>query len=188
MPPVMPAVQLPMFDVVEIPMTKGYKAIVDPIDADLLQHKWHATTKQRWPVYAGRWFSDSQSIFMHRTILERILGRPLDKKETVDHVDGNGLNNRRSNLRLATASQNGANRKLTSRNSSGYKGVHWCKTHKQWKVVLSHYNTLHFYGYFDDLIEAARAYDAAALAHHGEFAKTNVMLGLLPPIDTAETK
>ena len=150
----------------EIPLTQGKVAIVDDQDYDWLnQWKWSATWckskggKILW--YAVRAEGPRRSvthIYMHRAIAAK--GSTL----RVDHRDGDGLNNQRHNLRLATASQNGANKvKSLKPCSSRFKGVFRDKSKGKWVVHL----------YFEDEVEAARAYDAAARLRFGEFACTN---------------
>lgn len=92
----------------------------------------------------------------------------------VDHIDGNGLNNQRSNLRIATHLQNQRNRQhMNKNNSSGYRGVTWCKGAGRWMAQLSlNYKHVHL-GLFDSPIDAAIAYDHAVIEHFGEFASTN---------------
>ena len=89
----------------------------------------------------------------------------------VDHINGNGLDNRRSNLRPASRSQNGANRGAPSNNTSGFKGV--TRFRLKWMAKIQvHGRTIHL-GLFATPQEAARAYDTAALEHFGEYARPN---------------
>jgi hypothetical protein len=90
----------------------------------------------------------------------------------VDHKDGNGLNNQKSNLRDATPGQNRANAGLSSTNTSGYRGVAWHRRIGKWRAVLQGACYQHL-GYFDSKDAAARAYDAAALRTFGDFARLN---------------
>jgi hypothetical protein len=94
----------------------------------------------------------------------------------IDHRDGNGLNNQRCNLRPATKKQNGGNQKLSITNTSAYKGVYWHKRDKGWRAQAKVHGKTIYLGAFVDKIEAARAYDEAALKYHKEFALTNAML------------
>ncbi len=91
----------------------------------------------------------------------------------VDHKDLDKLNNQDDNLRVCTSSQNKANKGLTTRNTSGYKGVSWNKKDKKWKVAIDYDNHHIYLGRFDDVIEAAKAYDKAARIYHGEYANLN---------------
>lgn len=106
---------------------------------------------------------------MHRLILGLEHG---DKREG-DHEDGNGLDNRRScNLRIATHQQNTHNQR-SLKGMSKFKGVRWHRRHKRWEArIRVNYKLLHI-GSFVGEKDAARAYDRAALRHHGIFAKLN---------------
>ena len=97
----------------------------------------------------------------------------------VDHIDGDGLNNQKYNLRSATVRQNIINKGLTAQNSSGFKGV--SRDGKKWRAQIDNgRNGVRSYlGRFSDPRLAAAAYDMAAIERYGEFAKTNKMLGLL---------
>lgn len=91
----------------------------------------------------------------------------------VDHKDGDKLNNREMNLRVATNGQNIANSRSRKGASSSYLGVHWHKQNMNWVVAITKdYQQVHL-GSFWDEVEAAHAYDAAARAIHGEFARVN---------------
>src|SRR5258706_7007996 len=161
--------QFPLFDPIQIPLTRGYITIVDPIDADLAQYKW---CRKPWKggAYAHRNIN-GHMIMMHRLILERILGRSLTPQELCDHKDGNSLNNQRCNLRLATKQQNVMNSVKNSRNKSGYKGVCWHKSHQRWhaQIELDHHK-IHI-GYYRTSEEAYQAYCEAAIRYFGEFAR-----------------
>ncbi len=111
---------------------------------------------------------------MHRLLLSAKSG------QLVDHKNGNGLDNRRENLRLVNASQNNANRRKV-RAKSGYKGVvACCGTHSgKWQALIKVQNKNHWVGRFSNPRDAALAYDKAAIRHFGEHAATNADLGLL---------
>jgi hypothetical protein len=103
--------------------------------------------------------------------LERIINRTLKSDELCDHIDGNPLNNRRSNLRISTKSENARNRGKTKRNTSGHKGVYWNHQRSNWRAaIVVNYHKISL-GSFSDVEEAAQAYRAAAIKYHGEFAK-----------------
>lgn len=150
----------------EIKLTQGYVAFVDDEDFEYLnQWKWHAFNS-RGILYATSYFCarNKQAYrFMHRTIMD------TPKNMVVDHIDHNGLNNQRSNLRNCTRSQNGSNRHSSGR--SGYLGVtyngKYISSHIQSKGAVIHL------GYCDNEIQAAKRYDAAARFFHGEFANPN---------------
>lgn len=147
----------------ELPLSQGKTAIVDDGDFELVnQAKWYAKLEHR--VYYAM---NRRLGFLHRFILNA----PSDKQ--VDHINGDGLDNRRANLRLASGSQNQHNSKIRSDNSSGYKGVYWDKGLKQWRAQIKSNNQFTTLGHFSDAKDAARAYDAAAIKYHGEFARLN---------------
>ncbi len=148
-----------------IPLTKGKFAIVDEKDYERLsRYRWHAICiRGHWYArrYAGR-----GAIMMHREIMDA----PQDK--CVDHVDGNGLNNRRCNLRLCTQQQNMQNRRPLLRTSK-FKGVSYYKSTEKWHAEITYWGKKTYIGSFDDEIEAAKAYDRKAIELFGEFAYLN---------------
>lgn len=99
----------------------------------------------------------------------------LGKKAQIDHIDCNKLNNRKSNLRFCVTAENSRNCKVSKNNTSGYKGVSWSNSRKKWTADIM-YNYKHIYlGEFPDKIEAAKAYNEAALKYHKEYARLNVV-------------
>jgi len=167
--------QLSIFDAhISIPLTKGYVTVVSPEDSDLEGFKWFAQPRRN-TVYAIRTIrlkedGSRSTQCLHRVILQRILGRSLARNEFVDHRDGDGLNNHRENLRVATHTENMRNQRKSSANTSGYKGVCWHKHVRKWTVQISVNGKYVYLGYFDDIEDAAAAYRQAADKHHGEFA------------------
>lgn len=109
----------------------------------------------------------TRKLALHTFIMDAKPGR------IIDHIDGDGLNNQRSNLRLSTQCGNNQNRGKSRNNTSGYKGVYWHSHHDKWVASISSNNKRIYLGYFDDPIEAAKAYDAAAEKYHGRFGKLN---------------
>jgi hypothetical protein len=155
----------------EIKLTQDQVAIVDDENFERLnKHKWYAMRKRK-TFYAAREVISGErklQILMHREILNAPLG------VHVDHVDGNGLNNKINNIRICTRSQNQYNRGITKRNKSGYKGVRWDEKAGKFRSVIHFNHTEVFLGHFTSVIDAARAYDEAAIKYHGEFAKLNI--------------
>ena len=92
-------------------------------------------------------------------------------KDAVDHRDGDRANNRWSNLRPATETENHRNRKRSIRNSTGFKGVSWCNTKKRFRAAIKDDDKARHLGYFRAAEEAAEAYRKAAVAAFGEFAR-----------------
>ena len=160
---------------VEIALTQGKSAVVDDADAPLVAgYTWRAW-RHRNTWYARVWECKDgvyKLLLMHRVI--------LSDAEEVDHFDGDGLNNRRVNLRASTTRNNHRNMRVQSGRSSQFKGVTWFKRDSKWRAQISagpilengKSKNLHL-GYFADEADAARAYDAAARRAFGEFAALN---------------
>ena len=155
---------------IRVPLTRGKFATIDAVDADLLNLKWSAS---HWS-YAVRANDKHDGLtLMHRLILERKLVRTLLADEMCDHIDGNTLNNTRDNLRVASIADNVRNSRIGKNNSSGYKGVHFHKGARKWRAQITVNRKVISLGYFETPVEAALAYNDAALKHYGEFAKLN---------------
>ena len=158
----------------EIQLTQGKVAIVDDEDFERIsQYKWYATCEKRRKkqvFYAQRMSSINGkriSIKLHRFIMNN----PADFQ--IDHKNGNGLDNRKSNLRLATAYQNHQNIIYLKPSASGFRGVYPIKNGKRFEAKISAYGKNYFLGCFNAPEEAARAYDRKAKELHGEFAVLN---------------
>jgi hypothetical protein len=151
----------------EIPLTQGKVAIVDDEDFKFLsQWKWHVL-RHRWK-HGETWYARRGRGIMMHNVIAGIAGIP-----NVDHQDGDGLHNWRSNLRPCTRSQNQGNRRKRAPGSSRYKGVSWIQSKRLFRVgIRQHGKSIHL-GYFKDELEAASAYDSAATKQFGEFALTN---------------
>jgi hypothetical protein len=156
----------------EIALTQGQIAVIDDEDWPLIStYKWFALHN------GGNWYARTTRrnetgrktvISMHRLLL----GLPSGKE--VDHRDGNGLNNRRQNLRTATSLQNNQNqRHMKPRNTSGFKGVSFHKQCKTWRADIRKDGKLIYLGLFPTKASAAQAYDDAARQLFGEFAAPN---------------
>jgi len=157
-----------MNECVLIPLTKGMFARVDAEDAELvLAFKWCAAPGTR-TTYAARAFRREDG-----SQTTQSMHRLLTGFEVTDHINGDGLDNRRSNLREATYSQNNRNARMRSHNTSGFKGVSWCKRSGKWRAnIFVDGKQLHL-GLHARLEDAARSYDAAARTHFGSFATLN---------------
>jgi hypothetical protein len=90
----------------------------------------------------------------------------------VDHIDGDGLNNTRSNLRVVTKTQNMQNRRINKNNTSGHKGVAWDKESQKWMAYISSHGVRRNLGRFETPEQAAAAYLKGSLELHGEFGRT----------------
>jgi hypothetical protein len=153
--------------VVEIPLTRGMIALVDDEDAPRVLEgpKWRAVPDHR-TYYAQRYRRREDGV--KTTIKMHAL---ITGQSGTDHINGNGLDNRRSNLRVATVAQNLWNQGLRVDNTSGYKGVY--PTGRRWRSKIVVAGKRFELGVFDDPADAARAYDQAAREHFGEFAWLN---------------
>lgn len=152
----------------QIPLTQGKFALVDDDDFEYLnQWKWNATQSGS-TFYARRQegiIPFKKTIPMHRQIMNTPAGME------VDHINGNGLDNRRENLRNCTHAENKRNNKRYSNNSSGYIGVD--RNKGKWRAYIQVNKKWIHLGYFSDPIDAAHAYDNAAEKYHGQYANTN---------------
>ncbi len=159
-----------------IEIEEGYSAIVDLVDKELVEaYCWRLLRGHNGKLYAYAQVKPSP-VYMHRLIARTPIGHETD------HINGDGLDNRRANLRIATPSQNSANmwkpRRPDGRpHSSIYKGVTLCKLSGKWQAKITVAQHCRSLGRFTSEIEAARAYDAAAEAAWGDFARLNFPRG-----------
>ncbi len=164
----------PLLGISLIPLTRGEYAIVDTEDyAYLMQWKWCAQpSKTTW--YAMRWAphpsgekGKGATIFMHRVITG------ATGKWQTDHVNHNGLDNRRCNLRRCSRSENNQNRLPLANCSSPYKGVTWSKDKGEWQAQITLNSKTRYLGHFPVETDAAYAYDEKAKELFGDFAYLN---------------
>jgi hypothetical protein len=160
----------------EIKLTNGGVALVDDEDFDdLNKHKWFSH-KERNTAYAWRnekkGFRQYGKVKMHRQILNP------KKSEHVDHINGNGLDNRRDNIRVCTAQQNQMNRHNHSSHSSIYKGVSYHKQNDRWRALIHLNGKPISLGCYSTPEAAAIAYNEKAIELFGEFARPNVIKSL----------
>lgn len=147
----------------------GMFALVDDKDFDdLNKFKWYAWKGgNNFYAYTMRFDIVSKKqkrIGMHRYIMN------TPKGLVTDHINGNGLDNRRSNLRICTHAENIRNSRKPTANTSGLKGVSWNKNKKKWQAQIRHKKNIHL-GYFDDKYKAYFVYCDAAHMLHGKFAR-----------------
>src|SRR5258708_2933591 len=167
-----------MSDCRTIELNNGYVTTIDVEDyARVSQFQWTAWISYRKDgsiraVYALRSIQRPDGTWTQEKLHRVILGIN-DPSIQVDHHDSDGLNNRRSNLRVCTNRQNTQNVRKPVTNTSGFKGVTWDKENEKWIAQLSVSGKHKNLGRFTDPKEAAAAYNAAALLHFGEFARLN---------------
>lgn len=151
----------------EILLTRGKVAIVDAEDYDRIsQFHWRA-------IFTGVWYAvrnvgaknNKRRVAMHNEVLN------APPTVLLDHKNHNGLDNRKQNLRIATQSQNRINARVSSNNTSGYKGV--VRRPKRWIAQIGFQHKKIPIGSFSTAEDAARAYDAKAVELYGEFAYLN---------------
>lgn len=151
-----------------IPLTKGQFACVDfDAPAEVFRYKWTLIELRNGLRYARR-NNRGRSVYLHRVVLG--LGACI---EQADHKNGNGLDNRRDNLRPCTNTQNQWHIGKRCGGSSRFKGVHRVSDGVPWRARITRHRQVIELGKFTDEEAAARAYDAAAVKYHGEYACLN---------------
>lgn len=161
---------------VSLPLTNGGAVIVDSADLPIVgRYKWYGiesngTTyaQANIKVPVGRTGYKWTTLKLHRVL--------FPESEVVDHIDGNGLNDSRSNLRPASRGENSRNRKHFSKRTP-YKGVSWKADVGKWCARINAQGRVIHLGYFGDAAEAARAYNRASLKMHGKFSRINRTVG-----------
>ena len=168
-----------------IHLTRGKISLIDNEDYEKVnQYKWYASPAPGDTFYAkrkiwipnnghltkqGKYIKNGQykSISLHRFIINA----PYNKE--VDHIDGDGLNNRRNNLRLCNHMENMRNVPVRKTSKSGLKGVTWCKQTNKWRVVIQDNKKYIHVGRFIEIEDAIKAYNNKAKELFGEFAYQN---------------
>lgn len=162
------------YDFRKIYLGDGEYTIVEPADYYRLGHlKWHLKGSNAKKFYAVRDVKTgpgkTRQLGLHREIMNEPKGL------LVDHHNGNSLDNRMANLRPATSAQNVQNRPKRKNASSRFIGVCYNKRSKKWTANISYKGRKRWLGAFDNEIDAARAYNEAALKYYGEFARINLI-------------
>jgi len=173
-----------------IRLGRGVYTKVDPENYEWLnKYDWHLYIRYRSKYAARMDHKTNMFVHMHRQIMEHMLltsttlnselrthncHRHIGDGLVVDHINCDGLDNRRANLRLATRQQNKCNsRPFSHRGTSKYKGVFWAKDRYKWRAAITFKGKTIRLGQFDNEIEAAKARDVAARKYHKEFAWLN---------------
>lgn len=163
----------------KIPLTRGYAALVDKdVFEEMSQYKWHTVGYDNGDVKAARTVNINgkrTNVYLHRAIM----GFP-DSDMVVDHINHNTLDNRRENLRICTLSHNSRNKGAQRSRGIPYKGVTFMHDKYAAQINKGKGKSPHI-GLFETAEEAAHAYDREAIKIFGEYAATNVSLGLISP-------
>ena len=154
-----------MAETMEIPLTRGQVAIIDVDDWHLIKdYKWYAYWNPSKKGYYALTSIEGESIGMHRLILG------AKKGQMVDHIDGRGLNNARSNLRIVTAQQNMMNRRTSTNNTSGVPGVVFHKKANKWMASIYANGKSMYLGIFEKFEDAVDVRRKAEDKYYGEYA------------------
>jgi hypothetical protein len=152
----------------------GHTIFLDDEDMALTEGKIIRVSEARWKnknteqTYYATVGDRRRQKFLHRVILGL-----SDPAVLVDHINGNGLDNRKSNLRVCNNQQNQANCRKQANTSSRYKGVRWHKGQAKWNAYIKVDGEMKYLGTFIEESKAAMAYNEAAVKYFGEFAKLN---------------
>lgn len=153
----------------EIPLTQGKVALVDDeYYEELMEFKWYALM-EGGTFYARRHSVTDEQGKRHTIRMHRFIMNTPDGLDT-DHIDGDGLNNTRANLRVCTRAQNQRNKGAQRNNASGFKGVSFHRGAKKWRAQISIDGTKTYLGLFLTRELAYEAYCDASIKHHGDFA------------------
>lgn len=156
-----------------IPLTQGKSTLVDDEDYEKLnKHKWYAHLENKiWYAVRDIKLDDGKRtiIRLHREIVNVLSGKD------VDHINHDGLDNRKCNLRICTRSQNISHQRKHKNNTSDFRGVYWYKKKQKWMAYITIERKRITIGYFDDKVEAGHIVDQFAIQLFGEFAMLNFL-------------
>lgn len=160
-------------DRILVPLTRGHIATVDLADLPVVAGRaWGSVVGKDGCVYAKT--TVTTGLGERRIVLlHRVLCGVDDPAVEVDHRNGDGLENRRFNLRVCSRQQNSWNRGLESTNTTGFKGVSYRPEYSKYEAKIRFHVRRYYLGMFDTAEEAAMAYDAAAEAAFGDYARLN---------------
>ena len=165
-----------------IKLSKGVLVTIDDEDYEKLnKYNWYFGARDRVMRSGGIINGKRIKIYIHREIMNCL------PKYVVDHIDGNPLNNQKSNLRICESAENSRNQKIRKDNKSGYKGVsikHY-PNKDVWVARITKYGRVRFLGEYPTAHEASHAYNKAAKKIHGEFARLNECICLADKRTTA---
>lgn len=158
-----------------IELNNGYLCIIDSADIHKIsEHKWSIFINKAGNVYVMThiYFGNKRkTIFMHRFLMN-----VFDRKIQIDHMNHNTLDNRKCNLRTCTNTENSRNKSKSKNNKTGYKGVHLFKENGRYMASIGFNKKQIYLGMYDNPVDAAIAYNNAALKYHGEFALLNTII------------
>lgn len=153
-------------DIAFVPLTNGYEAIIDAEDVELADiNSWQSLTDYRGDGSIRAIYARNGRKYLHRVIMQSPYGYQ------VDHINGNGLDCRKSNMRIANNMENGFNQKTPCNNTSKVKGVNWRKSHSKWEARIMVDGKRKNLGLFDNIKDAAASYAKASALYHGEFGR-----------------
>lgn len=140
--------------------------LIDIEDISLIKDKWCSVNNMGYVQLEYK----NKKVLLHRLIMN-VLEESINID--IDHINHNTTDNRKVNLRIASRSENKRNVLKQKNNTSGYKGVCWDRSKNKWQSGITVNNKSIFIGRFDNKLEAAQAYNKAAIKYHGEFAELN---------------
>lgn len=152
----------------EIELTNGMKAIVDDEDYDyLLDYNWRCIKngKTHYAIFGRRINGKYSNVWMHRMIMDA-----KDRKDEVNHINHNGLDNRRENLRITTHDKVIAQSRVSNNKPTKHKGISYHKPTNKWRARININGKTTYLGYYSNEIEAAQAYEKKATEIFGEYA------------------